>query len=170
MDTGSSCLLLVAQRDTGLAGWTARCLNRRATSEFWSDQVVSLNPPADLFHCGSQRERSGLIFCNYCRQIKKVNKYSNKCWFVRQRNASFTRCLGHGKPGIISFSLGTGNFVVWWDFSFLFVLMHLIRQLAETMSVCGGKYISAHLYFMRQYCFRPWVFLRIRSVQVNYDI
>jgi hypothetical protein len=33
-------------------------------------------------------------------------------------------------------SLGTSNFVVWWDFSFLFVLfMHLIRQLAETMSV-----------------------------------
>jgi hypothetical protein len=25
-------------------GWPARCLNR-ATSEFWSDQVVSLNPP-----------------------------------------------------------------------------------------------------------------------------
>jgi hypothetical protein len=30
------------------------------------------------------------------------------------------------------------------------VLMHLIRQLAETMSVWGRKNISAHLYFTWQ--------------------
>jgi hypothetical protein len=91
-----------------------------------------------------ERERSGLIFCNYCGQIEQIRTN------VRQRNETFTRCPGQGEPGIISFSLGTGNFIVWRDFSFLYVLTHLIRRLAETVSVRGGKNISAHLYFMSE--------------------
>jgi hypothetical protein len=67
---------------------------------------------------------------------KRQTKFEH---LVAKEMQPFTRCPGQGKPGIVSFSLslslGTGNFVVWWDFLFLFVLMHLIRQLAETMSV-----------------------------------
>jgi len=98
-DTRSSCLLLVAQRDTGLASQASpvpkpsnhlqptRVSFGPTKSSRWTRQLV---PPWAWF------------FATIVDKSKRQTKFEH---LVAKEMQPFTRCPGQGKPGIVSFSL-----------------------------------------------------------------
>jgi hypothetical protein len=85
--------------------------------------------PADLFHCGANRREKWadflqLFFADKSKRQTNLNKCSPKeCNFYKMSGPGQTRYY---------FVLSSRD-RQFWDISFLFVLMHLICRLAETI-------------------------------------
>ncbi len=139
-DTRSSCLVLsclvrVAHRHLG---WPARCLNR-ATSIWVLVRPSRLVEPANLSQ--HERERSGLIFCNYRGPIEQMfTKEMQPLQDVRATPNQVLFCSLSGQA--ISLYGGIFHFYLCWCISFVDLLKLCLFEVE--------KNISAHLYFMSE--------------------